>query len=110
MLALAREQRVPVVIVEFSSWCGRTPSPPYLVQNAFAPLRAEREVSRARPLLWGSGDVLHGPVAERPARLRCAAEPALSWSYQRSTIGWRGSSGDRRTALKINAIVGDTPA
>nr|MDT0667638.1 ATP-binding protein [Micromonospora sp. DSM 115978] len=70
LLALGRAKAVPVVIDEFPYLVTATASLPSVVQNAFAPLRAERDGSRARLLLCGSAMSFMGRLLGGSAPLR----------------------------------------
>lgn len=111
LLALGREQRVPVVIDEFPYLVRANAQLPSIVQNALAPLRAEREQSRAALLLCGSAMSFMGKLLSGNAPLRGRAGLELvvpTLDHQLAAEFW--GIDDPATALKVNAIVGGTPA
>lgn len=111
LLALGRERPVPVVIDEFPYLVRANPSLPSIIQNAFAPLRAERESSRARLLLCGSAMSFMGRLlgGQAPLRGRAGLELIVpTFDHRMAAIFW--GIEDPVTALKVNAIVGGTPA
>ena len=69
LLALGKDRPLPVVIDEFPYLARANPSLPSIIQNALAPLRAERESSRTRLLLCGSALSFMG-AASSAATLR----------------------------------------
>jgi uncharacterized protein len=111
LLALGRERAVPVVIDEFPYLAKGNPRLPSIVQNALAPLRAEREGSRSRLLLCGSAMSFMGRLLSGSAPLRGRAGLELvvpTLDHQLAAEFW--GIDDPVTALKVNAIVGGTPA
>ncbi|MCL2848916.1 MAG: ATP-binding protein [Micrococcales bacterium] len=111
LLALGRDHPVPVVIDEFPYLVAANPSLPSIVQNALAPLRDERDQSRTRLLLCGSAVSFMGKLlaGAAPLRGRAALELVVpTLDHQRAAQFW--GVGDPVTALKVNAIVGGTPA
>jgi AAA+ ATPase superfamily predicted ATPase len=102
---------VPVVIDEFPYLAKANPRLPSIIQNALAPLRAERETSRARLLLCGSAMSFMGRLLGGGAPLRGRAGLELvvpTLDYRRAAEFW--GIDDPATALKVNAVVGGTPA
>ncbi|MEV6008290.1 ATP-binding protein [Streptomyces sp. NPDC051976] len=111
LLALGGDQPVPVVIDEFPYLAKANPRLPSIVQNALAPLRPEREDSRARLLLCGSAMSFMGRLlsGDAPLRGRAGLELVVPTLDHRLAAEFWGVS-DPATALKVNAIVGGTPA
>ncbi|WP_349263761.1 ATP-binding protein [Actinocrinis sp.] len=111
ILALGRERAVSVVIDEFPYLARANPRLPSIVQNALAPLRSERDSSRTRLLLCGSAMSFMGSLLSGDAPLRGRAGLELvvpTLDHQRAAEFWDIS--DPTTALKVNAVVGGTPA
>jgi AAA+ ATPase superfamily predicted ATPase len=111
LLAVGRERPVPVVIDEFPYLARANPSLPSIIQNAFAPLRTERDSSRTRLLLCGSAMSFMGRLlgGEAPLRGRAGLELVVpTFDHRMAAIFWGVE--DPVTALKVNAIVGGTPA
>jgi AAA+ ATPase superfamily predicted ATPase len=111
LLSLGREHPVPVVIDEFPYLARANPRLPSIIQNALAPLRAERDRSRARLLLCGSAMSFMGRLLSGNAPLRGRAGLELmvpTLDHQLAAQFW--GVDDPVTALKVNAIVGGTPA
>ena len=111
LLALGRDGPVPVVIDEFPYLARANPSLPSIIQNAFGPLRAEREQSRTRLLLCGSAMSFMGGLLAGSAPLRGRASLELvvpTLDYRLAAEFWNLS--DPVLALKVHAIAGGTPA
>lgn len=111
LLALGRERPVTVVIDEFPYLARANPRLPSIIQNTLAPLRGERETSRTRLLLCGSALSFMGGLLSGNAPLRGRAGLELivpTLDHQLAAEFWGIS--DPNTALKVNAIVGGTPA
>jgi AAA+ ATPase superfamily predicted ATPase len=111
LLALGRERRVPVVIDEFPYLVRANQQLPSIIQNALAPLRAERDASRTCLLLCGSAMSFMGRLLSGNAPLRGRAGFELmvpTLDHQLAAQFW--GIGDPATALQVNAIVGGTPA
>jgi AAA+ ATPase superfamily predicted ATPase len=111
LLTLGRDRPVPVVIDEFPYLARANPRLPSIIQNALAPLRAERDESRTRLLLCGSAMSFMGRLfsGSAPLRGRAALELVVpTLDHQLAAEFWGVS--DPVTALKVNAIVGGTPA
>jgi hypothetical protein len=111
LLALGNDKAVPVVIDEFPYLARAKPSLPSIIQNAFGPLRREKDQSRTRLLLCGSAMSFMGRLlgGQAPLRGRAGLElivPTLD--HQLAAQFWGVE--DPVTALKVNAIVGGTPA
>jgi AAA+ ATPase superfamily predicted ATPase len=111
LLAVGRERRVPVVIDELPYLVRANPQLPSIIQNALAPLRPEREASRAALLLCGSAMSFMGRLLSGNAPLRGRAGLELvvpTLDHQLAARFW--GIDDPITALKVHAIVGGTPA
>ena len=111
LLALGRDGPVPVVIDEFPYLARANPSLPSVIQNAFGPLRAEREESRTRLLLCGSALSFMGKLLAGGAALRGRAGLELvvhTLDYRLAARFWNVP--DPGLAVKVHAIVGGTPA
>lgn len=111
LLALGRERPVPVVIDEFPYLAKANPSLPSIIQNALAPLRPERDSSRTRLLLCGSAMSFMGRLLSGNAPLRGRAGLELvvhTLDHQLASQFW--GIDDPTLAVKVNAIVGGTPA
>lgn len=111
LLTLGRDRSLPVVIDEFPYLAKANPSLPSIIQNAFGPLRPERERSRTRLLLCGSALSFMGRLLAGSAPLRGRAGLELivpTLDHQLAAEFWRIQ--EPATALKVNAIVGGTPA
>ena len=111
LLALGRNGPVPVVIDEFPYLARANPSLPSVIQNAFGPLRAEREESRTRLLLCGSALSFMGKLLAGGAALRGRAGLELvvhTLDYRLAARFWNVP--DPGLAVKVHAIVGGTPA
>ncbi|WP_206443273.1 ATP-binding protein [Candidatus Protofrankia californiensis] len=102
---------MPVVIDEFPYLAKANPRLPSVIQNALAPLRAEREASRTRLLLCGSAMSFMGRLlgGNAPLRGRAGLELVVPTLDHRLAAEFWGID-DPATALKVNAIVGGTPA
>ena len=111
LLALGRERAAPVVIDEFPYLVKANAALPSIVQNALAPLREQRELSRTRLLLCGSAMSFMGRLlsGNAPLRGRAGLELVVPTLDHRLAAEFWGI-GDPLTALKVNAIVGGTPA
>lgn len=111
LLALGRDKAVPVVIDEFPYLARANPRLPSIIQSALAPLRTEREESRTRLLLCGSAMSFMGRLLSGNAPLRGRAGLELvvpTLDHQLAAEFW--GIDDPVTALRVNAIVGGTPA
>ena len=111
LLALGRDRTMLVVIDEFPYLAKANPTLPSIVQNALGPLRAQREGSRTRLLLCGSAMSFMGGLLSGNAPLRGRASLELlvpTLDYRLAARFW--GIADPVTALKVNAIVGGTPA
>jgi AAA+ ATPase superfamily predicted ATPase len=111
LLGLGSERPVAVVIDEFPYLASANPSLPSIVQNAFGPLRVERERSRTRLLLCGSALSFMGRLLAGSAPLRGRAGLELivpTLDYRLAAEFWNVT--DPALAVKVHAIVGGTPA
>ncbi len=111
LLALGRDRRIPVVIDEFPYLVRANPQLPSIIQNALAPLRPERDESRTSLLLCGSAMSFMGRLLSGNAPLRGRAGLELivpTLHHQLAAEFW--DIPDPVTALKVNAVVGGTPA
>jgi AAA+ ATPase superfamily predicted ATPase len=113
LLTLGRDtaRPVPVVIDEFPYLVRAVPRLPSIIQNAFAPLRAEKDSSRARVLLCGSAMSFMGRLLGPNAPLRGRAGLELivpTLDHRLAAEFWQVD--DPVTAIRVNAVVGGTPA
>jgi uncharacterized protein len=111
LLALGRDRAITVVIDEFPYLARANPRLPSILQNALAPLREQRDESRTRLLLCGSAMSFMGRLLSGNAPLRGRAGLELvvpTLDYRLAAEFWGAT--DPATALKVNAIVGGTPA
>lgn len=111
LLALGRERPIPVVLDEFPYLARVSPALPSILQAAYAPLRPERTDSRTRLLLCGSAMSFMGSLLAGNAPLRGRAGLELMvhpLDHQLAAEFWGIT--DPRLAVKVNAIVGGTPA
>ncbi|GIE35600.1 ATPase AAA [Actinoplanes italicus] len=111
LLGLGRERRIPVVIDEFPYLVRANPQIPSVIQNALAPLRAERDESSASLLLCGSAMSFMGRLlsGNAPLRGRAGLELVVPTLDHRLAAEFWGIE-HHATALMVNAIVGGTPA
>ena len=111
LLAIGRERSIPVVIDEFPYLARANAALPSVVQHAFAPLRPERDGSRTRLLLCGSALAFMDGLLSGGAPLRGRASLELvvpTLDHQLAAQFW--GIDDPATAMRVNAIVGGTPA
>ncbi|MGA4542591.1 AAA family ATPase [Uniformispora flossi] len=111
LFALGTERPVPVVIDEFPYLVRANPELPSIIQEAFRPLRDARAASRARVLLCGSALSFMGKLLSGSAPLRGRAGLELvvrTLDHQLAAEFWEIT--DPHLALRVNAIVGGTPA
>jgi AAA+ ATPase superfamily predicted ATPase len=111
LLALGRDRPLPVVIDEFPYLAKANSALPSVIQNALAPLRPARDSSLTRLLLCGSAMSFMGGLlgGSAPLRGRAGLEIIVSpLDHQLAAQFW--GIDDSTTALKVNAIVGGTPA
>jgi len=111
LLALGESGRIPVVIDEFPYLVRANRQLPSIIQNALGPLRPEREASRVSLLLCGSAMSFMGGLLSGNAPLRGRAGLELivpTLDHRRAAEFW--GIDDPVTALKVNSVVGGTPA
>ena len=111
LLALGRERPVPVVLDEFPYLVRASPALPSIVQQALGPRRAERRESRTRLLLCGSALSVMGGLLSGQAPLRGRAGLELlvqPFDHRVAADFWEIT--DPALALRVNAVVGGTPA
>lgn len=111
LLSLGAGQPVPVVIDEFPYLVKSNPELPSVIQQALRPFGRERARTRARLLLCGSALGFMGRLLSGNAPLRGRAGLELlvrPLDYQLAARFWDIS--DPILGLKVNAIVGGTPA
>lgn len=111
LLALGRSGPIPIVIDEFPYLVKSSPSLPSVVQNALAPLRTERDQSRARILLCGSAMSFMSRLlgADAPLRGRSGLNLIVqTLDHQLAARFWEID--DPRLAMRVHAVVGGTPA
>lgn len=111
LLRLGRDREIPVVLDEFPYLVKASPSLPSVIQGALAPLREERQESGTRLLLCGSALSFMGSLlaGNAPLRGRAGLEMVVPTLDYRLAAEFWGII-DPRLALKVNSIVGGTPA
>ncbi|MDQ0934265.1 AAA+ ATPase superfamily predicted ATPase [Streptomyces turgidiscabies] len=111
LLALGSERPVPVVIDEFPYLAKANPELPSIIQEALRTLRDQRTASRTRLLLCGSALSFMGrlPSGNAPLRGRAGLELIVRSLDHRLAADFWGIT-DPHLAMKVNAIVGGTPA
>nr|WP_203689596.1 ATP-binding protein [Streptomyces sp. SID12488] len=111
LLALGSERPVPVVIDEFPYLAKANPELPSIIQEALRTLRDQRTASRTRLLLCGSALSFMGRLlsGNAPLRGRAGLELIVRPLDHRLAAEFWGIT-DPHLALKVNAIVGGTPA
>jgi AAA+ ATPase superfamily predicted ATPase len=111
LLALGAERPTPVVLDEFPYLARANPELPSIIQEAFRPLRDQRARSRTRLLLCGSALSFMGRLLSGNAPLRGRAGLELlvrPLDHRLAAEFWNIS--DPALAMKVNAVVGGTPA
>lgn len=111
LLALGEERALPVVIDEFPYLVHANPALPSVIQQAFGPRRSRRTGSRTRLLLCGSALSFMGGLLSGNAPLRGRAGLELvvpTLDYRLAAEFW--GIEDPHLAVRVNAIVGGTPA
>lgn len=111
LLALGSERPVPVVLDEFPYLAKVNAELPSVIQEAFRPLRDRRTVSRTRLLLCGSALSFMGKLLSGNAPLRGRAGLELvvrTLDHRLAAKFW--DIDDPHLALRVNAVVGGTPA
>ncbi|HWM06390.1 MAG TPA: hypothetical protein VNP92_28955 [Actinophytocola sp.] len=111
LLALGREEPVPVVFDEFPYSCSSSPALPSIVQKALGPRRKERTSSRARLVLCGSSMTFMGGLlsGSAPLRGRAGLDLTVPTFDYRAAAGFWGID-DPHLAVRVHSIVGGTPA
>jgi uncharacterized protein len=111
LLDLGRERPVPVVIDEFPYLVKANPELPSVIQQALRPFGRARSQTRTRLLLCGSALAVMGKLLSGTAPLRGRAGLELvipPLDYRLAARFWEIS--DPRLAIRVNSIVGGTPA
>lgn len=111
LLSLGADRPIPIVIDEFPYLVHANAALPSILQNALAPLRPERDRSRARLLLCGSAMSFMGGLLAGSAPLRGRAGLELvvrTFDHQLAREFW--GINDLGLALRVHAVVGGTPA
>ena len=111
VLSLGADRPVPVVIDEFPYLTKANPELPSVIQQALSPFGHARSDTRTRLLLCGSalsvmGRLLSGTA---PLRGRAGLELIIPPLDHRLAAQFWGID-DPRLAIRVNAIVGGTPA
>lgn len=111
LLALGNDRPTPVVIDEFPCLARANPELPSILQEAFRPLRDQRVRSRTRLLLCGSALSFMGRLlsGNAPLRGRAGLELHVLPLDHRAAAGFWNIT-DPALAIKVNGIVGGTPA
>lgn len=111
LLALGRDRPVPVVLDEFPYLVKANAELPSIIQQALRPFGHARSATRTRLLLCGSALTVMGKLLSGTAPLRGRAGLELMippLDYRLAAEFW--GIGDPRLAVRVNAIVGGTPA
>ncbi|MBO0802797.1 MAG: ATP-binding protein [Nocardiopsaceae bacterium] len=111
LLDLGRHRPAPVVLDEFPYLVKAVPELPSVIQQALRPFGSARTGTRARLLLCGSAFSVMGRLLTGTAPLRGRAGLELvvpPLDHQLAARFWGIT--DPRLAVKVNAIVGGTPA
>jgi AAA+ ATPase superfamily predicted ATPase len=111
LLGIGNDAEVPVVIDEFPYLVKASPQLPSILQAALAPRREEFTTSRTRLLLCGSAMSFMGSLLAGTAPLRGRAGLEMivpTLDYRRAADFW--GIHDPGLAIKVNAVVGGTPA
>lgn len=111
LLDLGKDQPVPVVLDEFPYLSKANPELPSVLQQALRPFGHARSATRTRLLLCGSALAVMGKLLSGTAPLRGRAGLELvipPLDYRLAAQFWGIS--DPQLAIKVNAIVGGTPA
>ena len=111
LLDLGRERPLPVVIDEFPYLAKANQELPSIIQQALRPFGRARSATRTRLLLCGSALNVMGKLLSGTAPLRGRAGLELvipPLDYRLAAQFW--GIADPRLAVKVNAIVGGTPA
>jgi len=111
LLDLGTIEPIVVVLDEFPYLCKASPSLPSMVQRAFGPRRGARLNSRVRLVLCGSALSFMGQLLSGSAPLRGRAGLDLTVStFDPRVAAAFWSITDWDLALRVNSIVGGTPA
>jgi uncharacterized protein len=111
LLDLGRDRPLPVVIDEFPYLVKANPELPSMIQQALRPFGHARSATRTRLLLCGSALSVMGKLLSGTAPLRGRAGLELvipPLDYRLAAQFWGIT--DPKLAVKVNAIVGGTPA
>jgi uncharacterized protein len=111
LLDIGRDRPVPVALDEFPYLIKANPELPSIIQQALRPFGHARTETRARLLLCGSALAVMGRLlaGTAPLRGRAGLELVVPPLDHRLAAEFWGIS-DPRLAVKVNAIVGGTPA
>jgi AAA+ ATPase superfamily predicted ATPase len=111
LFGLGASQPVPVVIDEFPYLVKANPELPSIIQQALRPFGPARTATRTRLLLCGSALTVMGKLLSgtAPLRGRAGLELVVPPLDHRLAAQFWGIT-DPRLAVKVNAIVGGTPA
>lgn len=111
LLSLGQNQPVPVVLDEFPYLTKANPELPSIIQQALRPFGNARSGTRTRLLLCGSALAVMGKLLSgtAPLRGRAGLELVIPPLDHRLAAEFWGIS-DPLLAIKVNAIVGGTPA
>jgi len=111
LLDLGGRRPVPVVIDEFPYLVKSSPEFPSVIQQALRPFGQARTQTRTRLLLCGSALTVMGKLlsVQAPLRGRAGLELVIPPLDHRHAAQFWGIS-DPRLAVKVNAVVGGTPA
>jgi len=111
LLGLGRERPFPVVLDEFPYLVKANPELPSIIQQALRPFGPARSATRTRLLLCGSALAVMGKLLAGTAPLRGRAGLELlvpPLDHRLAAQFWEIT--DPRLAVKVNAVVGGTPA
>lgn len=111
LLSLGTDRPIPVVLDEFPYLAKANPELPSVIQQALRPFGAAKTRSRTRLLLCGSALGFMGSLLSGNAPLRGRAGLELlirPLDYRLAAEFW--SISDPALAIRVNAIVGGTPA
>jgi AAA+ ATPase superfamily predicted ATPase len=111
LLDLGRDRPVPVVIDEFPYLVKANPELPSVIQQALRPFGHAKSSTRTRLMLCGSALTVMGRLlcGTAPLRGRAGLELVVPPLDHRLAARFWGIS-DPRLAVRVNAVVGGTPA
>lgn len=111
LLDLGRDRPVPVVLDEFPYLVKANPELPSIIQQALRPFGHARSETRTRLLLCGSALTIMGKLLSgtAPLRGRAGLELMIPPLDHRLAAEFWGIT-DPLLAIRVNAIVGGTPA